>query len=610
MKKNKIYTLNALISLVCVPLSTYLANAAEIFTLSPPPAISASDSANVNLLSGLPTFSQTDLRIGSGANSLSHTIASYDGMFWNFHDNFDIYFTPGSGGARNVTAELNTQVFRPNIYGDLSSGYSPDNNDGASLTHSNNKWVYTNRNGTVYTQDSITYPNGYKVSKIAQHSVSTNTGLQLKYIYKIVNANNYNGGSYEANNSSDLYAARYFPSSIIAINNAVEYCSPTSSSCTLTNTWPTVTYDWPYAADVLGKYGPGTQVGDGIFSVTDAENRKTTYKHELIQDESTCQRDFGIERFVSNPEYKTRITKVRSDDSAIGARNYKYDHHAQLFYNVGMGTVQVECRLRFSLIDTVDINGVEWSYNHDQPDTIYVQSGRSSNYQGRYDVVMQRYGTEYIKGQIETPHLFAKYYQNESNRVKSITVDGLKTEYQYDARGNITELKKLSLDKQTFITETAGFDVTCNNIKKCNKPNWTNDGRSKTTDYTYHPASGQIASITKPANEKNIRPQTRFTYERKYAIYKINGDTPEQSPDGIWLKATESHCINSAYNGSSCAGNDEVVTHFEYEPGNLFLVGVATTAQGKTQRTCYRYDIYGNQIGETRPKAGLTSCIY
>lgn len=62
-----------------------------------------------------------------------------------------------------------------------------------------------------------------------------------------------------------------------------------------------------------------------------------------------------------------------------------------------------------------------------------------------------------------------------------------------------------------------------------------------------------------------------------------------------------------------CAGNDEVVINFEYDHNNLLLTGKTVTAlntkgASETLRTCYQYDIYGNLIGETKPKANLTSC--
>jgi uncharacterized protein RhaS with RHS repeats len=51
------------------------------------------------------------------------------------------------------------------------------------------------------------------------------------------------------------------------------------------------------------------------------------------------------------------------------------------------------------------------------------------------------------------------------------------------------------------------------------------------------------------------------------------------------------------------------VTRFEYEHDNLLLTGkTITEPAGSTRRTCYQYDIYGNQIGVTQPKANLSAC--
>ena len=61
--------------------------------------------------------------------------------------------------------------------------------------------------------------------------------------------------------------------------------------------------------------------------------------------------------------------------------------------------------------------------------------------------------------------------------------------------------------------------------------------------------------------------------------------------------------------GSGCAANDEVVTRFEYDHDNLLLTGITVSEPaGATRRTCYQYDIYGNQIGVTQPKANMSSC--
>jgi len=46
----------------------------------------------------------------------------------------------------------------------------------------------------------------------------------------------------------------------------------------------------------------------------------------------------------------------------------------------------------------------------------------------------------------------------------------------------------------------------------------------------------------------------------------------------------------------------------------LLLKGITVTSPAtpttpsKTLRTCYQYDIYGNQIGKTEPNANLSAC--
>nr|WP_136252611.1 hypothetical protein [Ningiella ruwaisensis] len=58
------------------------------------------------------------------------------------------------------------------------------------------------------------------------------------------------------------------------------------------------------------------------------------------------------------------------------------------------------------------------------------------------------------------------------------------------------------------------------------------------------------------------------------------------------------------------SGNEEVTIIYEYRPttetNNLFLNGKADTENGKTLRTCFEFDAYGNQIGEIAPKANLS----
>ncbi|MEM7235027.1 MAG: hypothetical protein AAF517_22810, partial [Planctomycetota bacterium] len=91
------------------------------------------------------------------------------------------------------------------------------------------------------------------------------------------------------------------------------------------------------------------------------------------------------------------------------------------------------------------------------------------------------------------------------------------------------------------------------NSKTCNKAIWTKDGRGQQTDYTYHPESGQIATVTQPANRQNVRPQTRYFYTAKYAYYKDSSGAYQQADTPIWLLTKESTCQNGAASGNGCA---------------------------------------------------------
>lgn len=143
----------------------------------------------------------------------------------------------------------------------------------------------------------------------------------------------------------------------------------------------------------------------------------------------------------------------------------------------------------------------------------------------------------------------------------------------------------------------------------CNLPTRTRDSNGNWTDYTCHAPSGQIESITYPANEHGVRPQKCFQYTQLSAqYYDANGNRITGSP--IWMKTAEEYCINSNATNNDCAGGDEVVTRYEYNHNNLLLTGVTVTDQktGVTLRTCYQYDISGNRIGEISPNANLSSC--
>jgi YD repeat-containing protein len=142
------------------------------------------------------------------------------------------------------------------------------------------------------------------------------------------------------------------------------------------------------------------------------------------------------------------------------------------------------------------------------------------------------------------------------------------------------------------------------------------DGKGKETNYTYHQPSGQVATITQPADKNGVRPQTRYTYEQKYATFKDATGTLKRGLTPVWLLTKESKCMVGAGSSTGCVngGDDEVVTTYGYGPtsgaNNLLLRSVKVSIKSATQSrlTCYSYDDLGNRISETKPRAGLFSC--
>lgn len=171
---------------------------------------------------------------------------------------------------------------------------------------------------------------------------------------------------------------------------------------------------------------------------------------------------------------------------------------------------------------------------------------------------------------------------------------------------------------QTFPVATFwGNPTLCNAVseKLCNKPLTQVDGRGNQTDYTYSAAHGGVLTMTLPAGDNGIRPQTRYEYAQRYAQVKNSSGTYVNASSPIWVKTRERFCKTTAASGQSCQGGaaDEVITDFDYgptsdAPNNLLLIGVAVTADGVTRRTCYGYDANGRKISETQPNANLASC--
>jgi RHS repeat-associated protein len=619
-------------AICAVPMS----RAAEI----EPPKVELTDKFGVNMANGQVTHSMEIVSIG-GAMGLSDTISVRANEFdfnGNRGFNHKYYAT-----AKNVELCTSTTCSPRNIMrvydgsgtadfayyvggvqqqdGSATSNYSyvavGDTRHTLEVSGNQFKWikpdgteVYFSRPGALPIAASaggtllrIVAPNGFTIRVTqAGSSVNTNTGFQLKRVYE-PDDRPIDKPGYAAYPSSAQQAwSTHNPKYVYGVNAAVEWCAATATTCSFTRTWPRATFHWPPAMPRTMKYGTTS------IPVTNAQGITTTYGF-FAQDLAYDENGQVVPGFTPNMEFSPRMTSVSVPNNTESAVSYTYKN----VFN-----------------HTSDWFG--GSFSHRMQTSGVTKTASRGSLQVTYDM-LRPYQTDYENTASAINGLsLARLRSNVSGTNGAInlaeTQDGPVT-FEFGARNFPTRFDKRSAPREVYtytrgnltrITYnghlTTGYSVeaeypaSCDppNLRKtCNQATRIRDAAGNWTDYTYHPESGQVETITYPPNKHGVRAQTRYTYDRKYAqYYDTNGSWITGS--GIWLKVAEEYCINSAASSGNCAGNDEVVTRYEYNHNNLLLTGMVVTSPSGTRRTCYSYDIYGNQIGVTTPNANLASC--
>jgi len=620
-----------------------------------PPEFVIKDSMGVNMASGIPSFTVNDLKIGTQGLSLSHSVSSYAGFFYGYHDSFksavesDQFKRPNDSEyteAVKVILNGNTKRFLINADGT----YTDFRSEGETLTRlSNGEYLYTTKNGTTMTTlgglfaHTITYPNGFKViinratdNKYRIQSVTTNTGLYSRNTKPILRDQwDINGPCVSYNPSTcqddpalnqhlyevfqkELWEYR-FPTNIIAINNAVEYCDPLGGICTLTSDWPQSSYKW-HNLMPNSMYKQNTD-----FTVTDMIGNKTIYRHQLYDRAATGSPQQGL-------YFEPRVKQVLNGHTNAQVISYDYQNKEYCSFNIGGGGEPgtYGCRTNSpAVLIKATRDGVVMNYSVGEnggwqgiSHTAGSASGETANVR-----LNSTYGVPFSVGVHDSNFTLE---HSDNNRLLTFSKKGNSSifSYFYDARGNITKREEVgyvgSNEAATKLITKADYPDTCSNMKTCNQPTWTEDAKGNRTDYFYHEASGKLLRETKPADRTSVRPQVRYKYQQYYARYKNASNNIVQASTPVWLLAEERFCKKGASlvpttgnytaTGSQCAlgASDEVITTYEYGSStgvnNLFLTGKAISSNTKTLKTCYEYDQYGNQIGETKPLGVTGTC--
>ena len=190
--------------------------------------------------------------------------------------------------------------------------------------------------------------------------------------------------------------------------------------------------------------------------------------------------------------------------------------------------------------------------------------------------------------------------------------EGNQEVFTYDSYVNVKTMTKVARSGTALPSTVVTTTHDCAPADACDKLTALTDANGNRTDYTYDPVHGGVLTEIGPA-VGGIRPQTRHEYVQRFAWLRSGaGYVRASSP--IWLLSRSRSCRATAASGPDCVGGaaDETVTTYEYGPdsgpNNLWLRGIAVSADVQTLRTCYGYDTQGRRISETRPNANLAVC--
>lgn len=585
--------------LVATPLSAQVLGAIQ------QPTYKLIDSNGVNLLTELPQYSETDLTIGSLAAPMTHqTLLPGLQTYWDsYFSGFSTFTSPtGVSGIQAWCAALNASYAAYTIGMGSSSElfcgaagvYVPASKLSDTLvSNSDGSLTLTQADGTTFqyaTIDSygryvtsIATPDG-RISQLAYRtvtitgsnppvtmtrlqSVTRNDGLQFRYTYAL-----------NTTPTTPGILAWLVPIRVTALNNAVDYCDPMADTCTTTVAWPYATYVWSTLPS-----------GNPSMTITNSAGTTTRLTMNTLGNLIAVKAPTSASADTVSYHWWASPSEINTASNANG-QVWTYSDGVPPMSTINLrgvtsptGVIQI-AHLRFHLQGGVPVYDVPASLEFFADDT-----GRAFN----FDTTAP------------------------SNLLKNV-VDGagVTRSYLYDARGNIkSETTTPNATGGTATTIYANYDATCTLPVKCNKPNSVQDALGNFTYYYYDPTHGGVTKVTSPsATVGGVSPEKRYAYVQKYAWIKTASGTYAQAASPVWVLNQESYCINSAYNTStsSCTGNDEVVTTYDYGPAsgpnNLFLRGIAVTAGGQIRRTCYGNDVFGNRISETLPNAGLGSC--
>ena len=537
-----------------------------------PPDRQVIDPNGVNLAGGYINIADTAATIGAAGRGISYRRLSL-GSRWFDETRYALY----QGLSSSV---LIAEVGRTSLTFDLS-GTTWVNRDGSGATlvaGAPGAYTLTLRDGTVvqfttsfFNQSADVFVYYGLGTKGVASTVTRPNGETLTFSYLQVTTG---GGGRAGRQNSRLrlqgikssngyavkltYVSNTFGSDLnwLAVSNAVlinlgnEYCDISANSCTLVNSWPTLTF---------GQTASGSNT---ITTTTDSLGRVAQYTFDS----------------------SSRPIAIRRPSSPVDDETMTYDANGR--------------------IASVTIDSRTWTYAFSLSGTVMTATITNPDSSQRVVVSDTTVGLP-TSVTDELSHTTNYTYDTNGRLLTATHPEGNQLKNTYDGRGNLTERRMVAKPGSGLsdIVASASYDATCSNPVTCNQPNTTTDPKGNVTNYAYDPGHGGVLTVTAPApSVGGVRPQTRYGYS-SFQAYFNNGSGIVASGQATALLTSSSTCATTA----SCSGAaDETKATVTYGPqvagtaNNLLPVGVTASAgDGSVSAvTAYSYDMVGNLTSE------------
>lgn len=486
-------------------------------------------------------------------------------------------------GGNSTTADRYVFIHGKSVKFTVVSGaYVSANGDGSTLVRSTSgveTYTYSSPDGAVYYFLRHYPPFQPDWMQVRAHllTVTEPTGRKLTYYNKVVDGTEFcerqcwtekairvqsivssDGYMLKANYAGSTYGANFNKlTSVQSINLNKDYCNPTADSCTgLTHSWPSQSF------------AQSTSGGTTTQTITSPDSEVTTVE-----------------------TVGGRVTEVTPPVNDSGDTQVSYDGSNR--------------------VNQVVTDGATYNYSYStsgstQTTTVTGPGSTTETYVVNTSISRPTSVTNAV-GQTTT-----FLYDGSGRKTRETRPEGNYTQWTYDARGNVTEVRHVAKPGSGLsdIVETASFDTTCTNPKKCNKPNYTIDARGKRTDYTYDATHGGVTKVQLPAPVGSApRPEINYSYSSIYAQIMNSSGVLVNASDPQYLPTQITTCATAA----TCAGTvNETKITIAYSTANLKPSSV-TTASGNgavTSTVNYTYDTMSNIASIDGPLAGTDDTTY